>query len=90
MIVPYGQEGADIIAQLYASFDVTLDVPLLRRAQQFTVNVFPHVLEKLKQAGAVKEIKLETRILNLDPRYYSLQFGLSTEPVSTMETFYVD
>lgn len=90
VIVPYGQEGADIIAQLYASFDVTLDVPLLRRAQQFTVNVFPHVLEKLKQAGAVKEIKLETRILTLDPRYYSLQFGLSTEPVSTMETFYVD
>lgn len=67
-----------------------LDVPLLRRAQEFTVNVFPHLLEKLKLAGAVKEAKPETRILTLDPRFYSSQFGLSNEPVSTMETIYVD
>lgn len=90
VVVPYGIEGADIVARLHAAFDVELDVPLLRRAQQFTVNVFPHVLEKLKQAGAIKEAKPETRILTLDPRYYSPQFGLSTEPVSTMEAIYVD
>lgn len=90
VVVPYGKEGADIVARLHAAFDVELDVPLLRRAQQFTVNVFPHVLEKLKKAGAVTEAKPETRILTLDPRYYSPQFGLSTEPVSTMETLYVD
>lgn len=90
IVVPYGAEGADIVARLHAAFDVELDVPLLRRAQQFTVNVFPHVLEKLKQAGAVTEAKPETRILTLDPRYYSPQFGLATEPVSTMEALYVD
>lgn len=90
VVVPYGKEGADIIARLHAAFDVELDVPLLRRAQQFTVNVFPHVLEKLRKAGAVTEAKPETRILTLDPRYYSPQFGLSTEPVSTMETLYAD
>ncbi len=89
VVVPYGKEGADIIARLHAAFDIELDVPLLRRAQQFTVNVFPNVLEKLKKAGAVKEAKPETRILTLDPRYYSPQFGLSTEPVSMMETIYV-
>jgi len=69
---------------------VPVDVPLLYRAQQFTVNVFPHVLEKLKQAAAVKETKIETPILTLDPSYYSRQFGLLTQPVSKMETFYVD
>lgn len=90
VVVPYGNEGADIIARLHAAFDVELDVPLLRRAQQFTVNVFPHVLERLKQAGAVREAKPEARILTLDPRYYSPLFGLSTEPVSTLETIYVD
>ena len=90
VVVPYGKAGADIIARLHAAFDVELDVPLLRRAQQFTVNVFPHILEKLKKAGALKEAKPETRILTLDPRYYSPQFGLSTEAVSTMETLYVD
>jgi CRISPR-associated endonuclease/helicase Cas3 len=90
VVVPYGNEGADIIARLHAAFDVELDVPLLRRAQQFTVNVFPHVLERLKQAGAIREAKPEARILTLDPRYYSPEFGLSTEPVSTLETIYVD
>lgn len=90
VVVPYGQEGKDIISRLHAAFDVELDVSLLRRAQQVTVNVFPHVLEKLKKAGALKEAKPETRILTLDPRYYSPQFGLSTEPVSRMETLYAD
>ncbi len=90
VVVPYGVEGADIVVRLFAAFDVDLDVPLLRRAQQYTVNVFPHVLEKLQKAGAVREAKPDTRILILDPCYYSSQFGLSTEPVSTMETLYVD
>lgn len=90
VVVPYGKEGANIVARLHAAFDVELDVQLLRHAQQFTVNVFPHVLEKLKKVGAVMEAKPETRILTLDPRYYSPQFGLSTEPVSTMETLYVE
>lgn len=89
IVVPYGSEGSDIIARLYAAFDVELDGLLLRHAQQFTVNVFPHQLEKLKKAGAVMEVKPETRILTLDPRYYSPQFGLSTEPVSAMESLYV-
>lgn len=90
VVVPYGKEGADIVARLHAAFDVELDVPLLRRAQQFTVNVFPRVLEKLKKAGAVREAKPDTRILTLDPRYYSPQFGLSTEIVSKMEALYAN
>ena len=90
VVVPYGKEGADIVARLHAAFDVEIDVPLLRRAQQFTVNVFPHQLEKLTKAGAVTAAKPETRILTLDLRYYSPQFGLSTEPVSMMETLYAD
>lgn len=90
VVVPYGKEGEEIINQLYAAFDVELDIPLLRRTQQFTVNVFPHVLEKLKKVGAVTEVKSEMRILTLDPRYYSPQFGISTEPVSMMEALCVD
>lgn len=92
VIVPYGKEGADIVARLHAAFDVELDVPLLRRAQQFTVSVFPNVFEKLVRAEAIHSPKSEkqARILTLDPRYYSPQFGLSTEPVSTMETLYAE
>ena len=86
VVVPYGEEGKALIADLHAAFKLDTDFDLLRRAQQYSVNVFPHVLEKLQAANALQvaeEGKL--RILCLDSRYYSSQFGLSTEPVSLME-----
>ena len=86
VVVPFGEEGKALIADLHAAFKLDADVKLLRRAQQYTVNVFPHVLEKLQAARALdvaEEGKL--RILCLDSRYYSPQFGLATEPVSLME-----
>ena len=90
VVVPYGVKGKAVIADLHAAYKLDTDFDLLRRAQQYTVNVFPHVLEKLQAANAVhvaEEGKL--RILCLDSRYYSPQFGLSTEPVSLMEFFNV-
>jgi CRISPR-associated endonuclease/helicase Cas3 len=90
VVVPYGKEGKALVAKLHAAYDIELDFALLRAAQQYTVNVFPHVLEKLKKAKALTEVKPDTRILSLDERYYSPQFGLSTEPVSTMESLYAD
>lgn len=87
--MPYGAEGQKIIADLYATFDVEKEFGLMRVAQQYTVNVFPHVLQNLKDAGAVHEIKPDTRILCLKHEYYSQRFGLVTEPVSFMETLNV-
>lgn len=84
VIVPYG-EGRELINDLCAAFEVEQQYELLRRAQQFTVNVFSHELEKLKDAGAVHPVQDGTRILHLDPRYYSAEFGLVTEPVNSME-----
>ena len=86
VVVPYGEEGKSVIADLHAAYKLDAEFNLLRRAQQYTVNVFPQVLEKLQTANALtvaEEGKL--RILCLDSRYYSAQFGLSTEPVSSME-----
>jgi CRISPR-associated endonuclease/helicase Cas3 len=85
VIVPYGKAGRALVADLCAAYDVELEFKLLRAAQQFTVNVFPHVLRKLNDAGALHEVKPDARILCLDERYYSALFGLATEPVSTME-----
>ncbi len=86
VVVPYGEEGKAVIADLHAAYKLDADFDLLRRAQQYTVNVFPHVLDKLHEAKALtvaEEGKL--RVLCLGTRYYSPQFGLSTEPVSLME-----
>ena len=90
VVVPYGEEGKTLIDDLHAAFKLDTDFDLLRRAQQYTVNVFPHVLEKLQAAKALhvaEEGKL--RILCLDSRYYSPQFGLAAEPVSLMEALHV-
>jgi CRISPR-associated endonuclease/helicase Cas3 len=88
IVVPYGTEGRDLIGKLHGAFDIELEYGLLRAAQQYSVNVFPNVLEKLRKTGAVTEVKPQTRILSLDSRYYSLQFGLATDPVSKMENLY--
>ena len=89
VIVPFGPEGKKLIADLCAAYDVELEIDLLRRAQQYSVNVFPHVLKKLMAAQALHEVKPDTRILCLNERYYSDLFGLASEPVSPMEVLYV-
>lgn len=86
VVVPWGEAGADLIGRLHGAYDISLEGELLREAQQFTVNVFPHVFDKLSKAEALHVIKEGVRVYSLDPRYYSKQFGLATEPVSLMET----
>lgn len=85
VIVPFGDAGKELIADLCAAYEVEKQYELLRRAQQFTVNVFSWELEKLQKAGAVYPVQQGTGILHLDPRYYSAEFGLVTEPVNLME-----
>lgn len=89
VIVPYGEQGKELINDLCAAFDVEKQFELLRRAQQYTVNVFPHELAKLQNANAIYPAQEGTAILHLDPRYYSPDFGLVTEPVSLMEAYAV-
>lgn len=90
VIVPYSKAGCELINDLGAAFEVEKQYALLKRAQQYTVNVFPHILDKLQKAGAVYPIQKDTDILHLDPRYYSPEYGLVTEPVGTLETYYCD
>jgi CRISPR-associated endonuclease/helicase Cas3 len=90
VIVPYSKTGRELVNDLGAAFEVQKQYNLLKRAQQYTVNVFPHVLEKLQKAGAVHPIQEGTDILHLNPRYYSPEYGLVTEPVGAMETYYCD
>ena len=88
VIVPFGPEGKELIASLCAAYDVELEIELLRRAQQYSVNVFPHVLKKLMAVQALHEVKPDSRILCLNERYYSDLFGLAAEPVSPVEVLY--
>jgi len=86
VIVPFRESGRELVNDLCAAYDVEKQYDLLRRAQQFTVNVFLHQLAKLQEAGAVHPVQEGTGILHLDPRHYSPEFGLVTEPIGPMET----
>ncbi|KNZ34030.1 MAG: CRISPR-associated protein [Methylibium sp. NZG] len=90
VIVPYGSKGQALVSDLCAAYDVELEIKLLRRAQQYTVNVFPNVMDELVRAGALYEIKKGTRIWCLDERYYGEEFGIATEPVAKMRSMYAD
>jgi CRISPR-associated endonuclease/helicase Cas3 len=89
VIVPYGKEGKKLISELCAAFEVDKQYKLLRKAQQYTVNVFPHILKRLQEQQAVRPIQEGVDILYLDARYYSQDFGLGLTPTGEMEVLYV-
>jgi CRISPR-associated endonuclease/helicase Cas3 len=85
IVVPYAAEGKVIIGELCAAFDLDKQFKLLKRAQRFTVNVFPHILEELQRDHAVHEAQEGTGVLYLERRWYSDEFGLNTEGTERME-----
>jgi len=85
VIVPYGRKGQRLIGDLGAAFEVEKQYDLLKAAQQYTVNIFPHVMERLRKAEAIYPIQEGVNVMHLDSRYYSDEFGLSAEPVSRMQ-----
>ena len=84
VIVPFG-EGREIIARLCADFEPAKAYKLLRKAQKYSVNVFPNVWRRLIKAKAVNQVQVGEGIYYLDEQYYSSAFGLSSEIVSNME-----
>ena len=88
VIMPFGVEGRELVAQLCGAFKPELEFDLLRRAQQFSVNVFPQVFDALQRADAISEISEGIGIYHLRPEYYSEKFGLSDTPAVPMETLY--
>lgn len=89
IIVPYGKAGRALVNDLCSAFEVEKQFELLRRAQQYTVNVFPQDLERFQKAGVVHEIQKDVDILYLsDARYYDQSLGLTQMPEGTMEVLY--
>ena len=84
VIVPY-RGGREVIADLCRIFDPKQQRPLLKRAQRYSVNVFPHELNQLQEVSAVHETQKGSGVLYLDARYYSEDFGLSLSVVNPLE-----
>lgn len=85
VLVPFGPEGRKLVFALQTVSDPLKEGLLLAQAQQFTVNVFPYEMKRLKETCAVRESQLGTGIQILYQTYYHPAFGLSTTPVANME-----
>lgn len=85
VIVSYSK-GEKIIAELSASSHFDDKSKLLKEAQRYSVNLFPHEITKLKEKQRLHEVWEGSGILHLDERHYSEQFGASTEEVAEMKT----
>lgn len=89
VIVPFG-EGEKIISELCSDenkFDPKSYYALLKKAQRYSVNVFPNIWRKLAEAKAIHEIKAGEGIYYLDNEFYSNEFGLSIEDVDPMKFY---
>jgi CRISPR-associated endonuclease/helicase Cas3 len=90
VIVPY-KEGKSIIAQLCGQiFDPSKIAALLHRAQLYSVNVYANVFDILQKQGVIYEITVDSDrtdlgVWALRGEYYSVDFGLSREPVAKFE-----
>jgi CRISPR-associated endonuclease/helicase Cas3 len=85
VIVMYGDEGRNLVAQLSAAFDLEKQYGLLCKVQQYSVNLFPHEFQKLSDEGALFPIQKDTGLFFLDKKYYSEKFGISMEAVNEEE-----
>ena len=87
VIVQYEEEGRKLVAELCAAFEVEKQYKLIKKAQQYSVNLFPYEFDKLKQQSALCRVQEGTEIYYLDVQYYSKKTGLSLEPVRQEEQF---
>ena len=81
IVVPYSENGEKIVADLFSKFAIEQQFILLKKAQRYTVNVFPNVIKKLQEERAIREVPEIGVLVLVDPRYYHPEFGLSTELV---------
>lgn len=89
VIVPYA-EGKECITTLCSQCDAdkktTEFYNSLRKAQRFSVNVFPNIWHKLQSNNALIEIG-KTGIYYLRQSHYDNEFGLSLEGGALMDTY---
>lgn len=75
VIVPYGEEGNQIIAELNGAERIEDFGKLMRRAQQYSISLFRYDLDKLSQNDALESL-LDGRVFVLKDGAYNEEYGL--------------
>ena len=90
IIVPYNETAIDLIGEICSlskEFNPQKYRKCLREAQQFSINVFPNDMDKLREKNAVKETNEDEGIFILSADHYSQNFGLSIEGGCGVDSF---
>src|SRR5258706_3514778 len=86
VVVPYHNDGIEIVADLCEALELEKQYKLLKKAQRYSVNLRPYEFDNLYKIGAISEVQKGAGIFHLDEQYYSDEFGWDDEPVSDMKT----
>lgn len=89
VIVPYDEDGKKMIAEMLSTSVFENKFSLMKRAQQFSVNLFPYELQKLKESRRLIEVWDNTGIYYLDERNYDGKFGVSLSDVTGMKSYII-
>ena len=94
ILVPYGEEGRKLIGDMAAAFanencPLNEQIPLLKKAQHFTVNAFPNMIDKLHKVRAIREVQPNSQIYYLDERHYHADLGVTHEALSELHFTHV-
>ncbi|MGB8213616.1 MAG: CRISPR-associated helicase Cas3' [Anaerolineales bacterium] len=85
VVVPYGDEGDELVKELCGAFDIEKQYKLLKKAQRYSVNLFLDDFKKLADINAIHEVQKGSGVFHLDDQYYGKDFGWSDEPVNDMK-----
>ena len=86
VIVPYGK-GKEYITTLCGAWDAKEMSEAKKKAQSYSVNVFPKVWNKLQEKKALHETIKGSGIYYLDECHYNNEFGLSLDKISEMTCY---
>lgn len=86
VIVPFRENGKNLIAELGAVHDLAVEFQLLRKAQNYAVNVFQWEMDTLIRSGAIYEVQAATAVFCLQEEFYSNEFGLTLDCSGRMES----
>ncbi|MFE6796248.1 CRISPR-associated helicase Cas3' [Paenibacillus chitinolyticus] len=78
VIVPYGDEGKEIIADLNGGSRIDDLGRLLKKAQQYTINLMNHELMRIDKNGGLERC-LDGQVLVLGEGAYNQKFGFDAE-----------
>lgn len=84
VVVPFG-EGEEIIKDLCGADDLEKQFDLIKKAQRYSVNLFPYEFRKMADSNAIREVQKGAGIYYLDDQYYSEKFGWSDDLVNGMK-----